>query len=60
MALAKNVYSSMERKYNQGILSSLDLTQANDNYLKAHNTYLSSVFEVLQSKLALNKLLNNI
>jgi len=60
MELAKNVYSNMERKYNQGILSSLDLTQANDNYLSAQTNYLSSVFEVLQSKLALNKLLNNI
>lgn len=60
MELAKNVYKNIERKFNQGILSSLDLTQANDNFLRANNTYLSSMFEVLQSKLALNKLLNKI
>lgn len=60
MNLAKRVYANIERKYNQGIVSSLDLTQANDNYLIAENNYMSSMMEVLQSRLALNKLINNI
>jgi len=60
MNLAKKVYINIERKYNQGIVSSLDLTQANDNYLTAENNYMSSMMEVLQTRLALNKLLNKI
>ncbi len=60
LQLSDNIYENIKRKYSQGILSSLDLTQANDNYLKAQNTYLSSVMEVLQAKLALDKLLNKL
>ena len=60
MELANRVYQNIERKYNQGIVSSLDLTQASDNLLQAQDNYLSSVIEVLQSKLVLDKLLNNL
>ena len=58
--LANSVYLNYERKFNQGIISSLDLTKANENYLNAQSNYLSALFEVLRSKLALDKLLNNI
>ena len=60
LQLAENVYQNIERKYNQGMVSSMDLTQANSNYLEAQNTYLNSVMEVLQSKLALDKLMSNL
>ncbi|MFC2096716.1 TolC family protein [Bacteroidota bacterium] len=60
MNLAKKVYANIGHKYDQGIVSSLDLTQANDNYLNAQNNYMSSMMDVLQSKLALKKLLNKI
>lgn len=60
LQLADRVFDNFKRKYSQGIVSSLDLTQASDNYLKAQNTYLSSVLEVLQAKLSLDKLLSNL
>ncbi|MBN2520754.1 MAG: TolC family protein [Bacteroidales bacterium] len=60
MDLAKRVYENYERKYNQGIISSLELTTVNNNYLIAQNNYISSILFVLQSKLALDKLLNNL
>ncbi|MDD3528018.1 MAG: TolC family protein [Bacteroidales bacterium] len=50
----------MNNKYRLGILSSLDLTQANTNYLQAENNYITSIMELLQSKLALDKLYNNL
>jgi outer membrane protein len=53
------VYSSMENKFRQGMASSLDLTQANSLYLEAENNYISSLMNLLQTKLALDKLLNN-
>ena len=58
--VSKRVYASMENKYKQGMASSLDLTQANSLYLQSENNYISSLMNLLQTKLALDKLLNNI
>lgn len=58
--VAKRVYQNNYNKFKQGILSSLNLTQANMNYLQAENNYVSSVHQLLQSKLELDKLYNNI
>jgi outer membrane protein len=57
--VAKRVYTSTENKFKQGMASSLDLTQANSLYLQAENNYISSLMNLLQTKLALDKLLNN-
>ncbi len=58
--VAKGVFESIRKKYEEGILSSLELTQANSNYLQAENNYVSSVMELLKSKLALDKLYNSL
>jgi outer membrane protein len=58
--LAKRVYNSVQNKYNQGVASSLDLSQANGNYLDAENNYISSLMNLLTTKLSLDKLLNNL
>jgi outer membrane protein TolC len=58
--VAKRVFNSYNNKYNQGMVSSLELTQANSNYLQAESNYVSSVLTLLQAKLALDKLFNNI
>jgi outer membrane protein TolC len=58
--VAKRVYSSTENKFRQGMASSLDLTQANSLYLQAENNYVTALMNLLQTKLALDKLLNNI
>ena len=57
--VAQRVYASTENKFRQGMASSLDLTQANSLYLQAENNYVSSLMNLLQTKLALDKLLNN-
>jgi|WetSurMetagenome_2_1015567.scaffolds.fasta_scaffold00532_3 outer membrane protein len=57
--VSKRVYASMENKYKQGMASSLELTQANSLYLQAENNYISALMNLLQTKLALDKLLNN-
>jgi outer membrane protein TolC len=49
----------MENKYRQGMASSLELTQANGQYLQAENNYVSAIMNLLQTRLALDKLLNN-
>jgi outer membrane protein len=58
--VSKRVYTSMENKFKQGMASSLDMTQANSLYLQSENNYISALMSLLQTKLALDKLLNNI
>ena len=57
--VAQRVYKSTENKYKQGMASSLELTQANSQYLQAENNYVTSLMNLLQTKVALDKLLNN-
>lgn len=58
--VAQRVYENNYNKFKQGRISSLDLTQSNSNYLQAQNNYVNSVHQLLQSKLELDKLYNNI
>ena len=58
--VSKRVYASTENKFKQGMASSLELTQANSLYLQSENNYVSALMNLLQTKLALDKLLNNI
>lgn len=60
VAVALRVYQSYQNKYRQGAVSSMDLTQANGNYLQAQSNYVSAVLKLLQSKLAIDKLYNSI
>ncbi len=61
--VSREVYQNLRRKYEQGMISSLELTTADTNYLKAESDYLMSVLEVLQARNELNtltgKILNN-
>lgn len=56
--VAKRVYSNIENKYLQGMASSLDLTQANSNYLNAENNFITSSMELITAKTNLEKLMN--
>ncbi|MFP4059652.1 MAG: TolC family protein [Bacteroidales bacterium] len=58
--VAREVFHSINLKYQQGMVSSLDLTTANNNYLQAENAYISSLLQLLQAKTELEKLLNKI
>ena len=58
--VSMRVYKSMENKFRQGMASSLELTQANSLFLQAESNYISSLMNLLQTKLALDKLLNNL
>jgi outer membrane protein TolC len=58
--VSRRVYESTENKFKQGMASSLELTQANNLYLQAENNYVSSLMNLLQTKTALDKLLNNL
>jgi outer membrane protein len=54
------VYNSINLKYQQGLVSSLDLTTANNNYLQAESSYVNALIQLLNAQLELDKLLNNL
>jgi len=58
--IAGRVLESFRNKYNQGMASSLDLTQANNNYLTAQNNYISALMNLLQTKVSFDKLMNKL
>lgn len=45
-------------KYNEGLISSLNLTQAQSQYFDAQQKYFQTVYELLISKIALDKSMN--
>lgn len=57
--VSKRIYKSIENKFGQGMASSLEVTQANTNYLQAENNYITALMTLLQSKTALDKLIGN-
>ncbi|MDA3819873.1 MAG: TolC family protein [Candidatus Delongbacteria bacterium] len=58
--VAKRVLDNIENKYKHGLASSLDLTQANSNYLEAESNYLNAAMELMQANLKLEKLYNQL
>lgn len=60
VAIAARVFNSIRNKYEQGLVSSLTLTQAHGNYLSAENNYLSAVLTLLQAQTSLDKLYNKL
>jgi outer membrane protein TolC len=58
--VAREVLENYQRKYEQGMASSLDVTQSNSNYLDAQSSYLNAMFEVMSARIQLEKLMNNL
>lgn len=58
--VARRVFESYKRKFNQGVASGMDLTQANSTYLQAESNYLSSVLSLLQARVSFFKLMNTL
>jgi outer membrane protein len=58
VAVAQRVFDNIRLKYQQGLLSSLDLTTANNNYLQAETGYISALMQLLQAQTEMDKLLN--
>lgn len=60
MNLAQKIYDKTLTKYKEGIASSMDLTQANNQLLDTQSKYHEALLKMLQKKVQLNKKLNNL
>ncbi|NCC73296.1 MAG: TolC family protein [Sphingobacteriia bacterium] len=58
--VSRRVYANLKLKYEQGLISGLDLINADNNYLRAESDYISAMMQVLNSRLQLEKLYGNI
>jgi outer membrane protein TolC len=59
MGLSRRVYEVTLIKYNEGVASSLDLTQTNDRYLLAQSEFIQAMSELLTAKNRLDRLNND-
>lgn len=58
--LSEKVVQVTNAKYVEGLASSLELTQVNDQYLQALTNYTSSMVEVLNAKIKIDQLMNKL
>lgn len=58
--LSKNVFDNTSKKYKLGMASSMDLTQANNTYLLSESDNTTALFELIQTKIELEKILNEL
>jgi len=59
MDLAQKVYDVTLIKYQEGLSTSLELTQANDRYLLSQSSYIQALLELLNTKNALDRIRNS-
>lgn len=60
LELSEKVVLVTNTKYMEGLASSLELTQVNDQFLQALTNYTSTMVEVLNAKIKIDLLMNNI
>jgi outer membrane protein TolC len=60
LELSEKVVRVTNTKYMEGLASSLELTQVNNQYLQALTNYTSSMVEVLNAKIMMDVLMNKI
>lgn len=59
IVLAEKIFNKTLIKYKEGIASSMELTQAHTQWLSAQGNYISSMYELLNAKNQLDKIVNN-
>jgi len=58
--LAKNVFTNTSKKYKAGMSSSMELTMANNTFLQNQSDHITALYELLKSKIELDKILNEL
>lgn len=58
--VSMEVLESMKQKYQQGIISSLELSSSNSDYLTAESNYTSTILQLINARIALQKINNKL
>lgn len=59
LKLAERIYNKTKIKYEEGVNSSMDLTQANNQLLDTQGNYINAALQLINAKSNLDKALNN-
>jgi len=59
MSLAKRIYDRTLIKFNEGMASSLELTQAQNQYLETQSNYFNAMLEVLRARNKMKRLMED-
>lgn len=54
--VSRRVYNNLKLKFEHGLISGLDLVNADNNYVRAETDYISSVYQLLHAQVELDKL----
>ena len=54
--VSRRVYTNLKLKFEHGLISGLDLVNADNNYVRAETDYISSVYQLLNAQAELDKL----
>ena len=57
--VADRVFGNIAKKYEYGVASSLDVTNAGTNLISAQSSYVQSLLEIINAQVSLEQLLNN-
>lgn len=60
LEISERVYKNVNDKFEQGMVSSIDLVTANNSYLQAQNSYINSLLQLTQAQMELDKLYNSL
>lgn len=58
--ISKKIYDKYQIKFKEGVVSSMDLTQAQSQYLQSQTSYIKAMFDLINTKVELDKLTNNL
>lgn len=60
LELSQKILNNTSEKFTEGMVGSMDFTQAQNQYLMTQGNYYTSLMELLNAKIKLEKLLNNL
>lgn len=60
LELSERILDKTQKKYHEGIVTSMELTNAQNQFQSAQNNYYQAIYDVLSAKTKLNRLLGNI
>ena len=59
MLIAEKILNNAQIKFKEGVISSTEFTQVENQLIRSQSDYINSAYEMLKAKLELDKLINN-
>ncbi|MFT7614102.1 MAG: outer membrane protein [Parvicellaceae bacterium] len=59
MGIAERILNNSQIKFKEGVISSTEFTQSENQYIVSQSDYINSAYQMLKAKLELDKLMNN-